>query len=132
MCDKLKEAVWRVLDRMLDGERLMLVELVPANDDGTEWRLDVKMYNPASEWTHYERFYFPWLVDTESYQFHVLKAYREITMVRERAGGRNDNTDVIENMIIENAYKRVQLDSLYMRMRAAILDAIVKQAKEEI
>lgn len=132
MKDVLKEAVYRVVDRLLDGERLMLVEMVPGNEEATEWRLDVKMYNPASEWTHYERFYFPCLVDSESYQFHVIKAYREITMLRERAGKRDDNTDAIEDMIIEHTVRHIQLDSLYMRMKKAILDAIVRQAKEEL
>ncbi|MEM4407629.1 MAG: hypothetical protein QXI19_02695 [Candidatus Caldarchaeum sp.] len=125
----LKDAVVTIVDRLLDGEKLLSVKLFGDNDEGTEWTLEVQIYNPQTDWTRDEKFYFHNIIDTESFRYHVVAAARQIMQLREAAGRRDDNTDAIENLIIEHAYQHVYLDSLYMRLRNAVLDAVVRESQ---
>ncbi|MEM4168279.1 MAG: hypothetical protein QXW98_07525 [Candidatus Caldarchaeum sp.] len=131
MENTLKDAVITIVDRILDGEKLLSVEFFADNEEGTEWRLQVQMYNPQTDWTRDEKFYFHNLIDADSFRYHVVAAARQIKQLREAAGQRDDNTDAIENLIIEHAYQHVYLDSLYLRLRSALLDAVLRESHQE-
>lgn len=122
----LKDAITTITDYLLDGDELLSIDFFAENEEGTEWQLQVGVYSNKTQREKYVKFYLDKMIDTESFRHHVLMAAKHIKQLRERVP-RNDDTDAIENMILEHTYQHVYLDSLYTSLKRALLDAIFRE-----